>query len=150
MTFLTSNNYYIYLLLGLYKNMLDVNTKYPFYCGVTKNVNGVTRKLLTDVGIKIIDLNTSLIDESNLVTTAANKKMCDWYRNALTKLSLLESNVEEKFDKIVYLDTDIQVFKNIDDLFDHPHMSAVQDLAPHHVPHEYTYGCSMFCSGLFV
>ena len=45
-----------------------------------------------------------------------------WYR-AFGKISIFNL---ETFNKIVYLDSDMQVVQNIDELFDKPHMSAVR------------------------
>lgn len=149
LTFLSSNNYYIYLLLGLYKNLLDTSTKYPFYCGVTQEVNESTKAILKKVGINVIELNI------NSFSGAISKNIThtiEHYKKAFTKLALLDTLVEEMFDKIVYLDTDISVLSNIDDLFDKLHMSAVADQAPvvDKIAQEYKPGNSIFCSGLFV
>jgi len=148
--FLNSSNYYLYMLLGLYKNLLDVKTKYPIYCGVTKNVNSQTRKILSTVGLNLIELDTSLFTPQLLKTTKS--KTCEHYFQAFTKLALLNTDIEKMFDKIVYIDTDVQVLKNIDDVFDYPHMSAIEDNAPScdRLSTKYTLGCSKFCSGMFV
>lgn len=149
-TFLSSNNYYLYLLLGLYKNLLDVKTKYPVYCGVTPEVNINTKNILKKVGLNIIELNTSIISQK--VLSQVKSKNCDHYAAAFTKLTLLDLNIEQLFDKIVYIDTDVQVLKNIDDVFDYPHMAAIEDVAPssNKIASPYTLGCSKFCSGMFV
>lgn len=149
MTFLSSNNYYIYMLLGLYKNLLDTKTKYPIYCGVTKEVSRDTRAILRKVGLKLIDLDTTVFSDKVI---ANSQQCCKHYAAAFTKLALLDTNIEKQFDKIVYIDTDVQVLANMDDLFDKPHMSAVADCAPaiNKIANKYTVGCSIFCSGLFV
>lgn len=53
---------------------------------------------------------------------------------------------------MVYLDSDIGIYANIDELMLKPHMSAVEDGAPlpNREPGPYKIGDSIFCSGLFV
>lgn len=150
LTFLSSNNYYILMLLSLYKDLLDTNTKYPLYCGLTESVTEETEKILSTVGINVFRLNTTALSKD--VLKNIKSKVCEHYFNAFTKLMLFSTDVEKMFDKVVYLDADLQVLANIDELMDCPHMSAVQDRAPGAVDKEtkYILGCSRFCSGLFV
>ncbi len=148
--FLSSNNYYIYMLLGLYKNLLDTNTKYPIYCGVTPNVNESTRTILKKVGLKLLDLDTSVIGTKTLENIKS--KNSEHYYMAFTKLTLFDTKIEQLFNKVVYIDTDVQVFENIDDVFDYPHMAAIEDVAPssNKIATPYHLGDSKFCSGMFV
>ena len=129
---------------------MDTKTKYPVYCGVTSDVSTETIRQLNKIGIKTILLNKKYIADSVFLEVSKNR--VTHYITAFTKLLLLSDEVAELFDKVVYLDTDIQIFENIDDLFDCPHMSAVQDNAPGVVMRDttYTLGCTRFCSGLFV
>jgi alpha-N-acetylglucosamine transferase len=117
---------------------------------VTSDVSATTINQLNKIGIKTILLNNKYIADSVFLEVKKNKSA--HYVTAFTKLLLLSDEVASYFDKIVYLDTDLQIFKNIDDLFDLPHMSAVRDRAPAAVDKEtrYILGCSRFCSGLFV
>lgn len=148
--FLSSSNYYLYLTLGIYKNLLDTNTKYPIYCGVTPDVNTKTRDILKAVGLNLIELDTKVI--SSQVLANSKSKNNAHYHQAFTKLTLFDNPVEKMFDKVVYIDTDVQVFENIDELFEYPHMSAIIDVYPWQDPTltPYIEGCSKFCSGLFV
>lgn len=146
--FLSSNNYYLYMLLGVYKDLLDTNTKYPIYCGVTPDVNTNTRSILEKVGLKLINLDTSIIDVKFLAN--AKSKNSEHYYKAFTKLTLFDTKIAQMFDKVVYIDTDVQILKNIDDVFDYPHMAAIEDVAPSRPHSKYTLGCSIFCSGMFV
>jgi len=148
--FLSSNNYYLYMLLGIYKNLLDVKTKYPIYCGVTQEVNFETRNILKTVGLNLIDLDTQIISAD--VIRAVKDNNSEHYFKAFTKLTLLDTQVEKMFDKIVYIDTDVEILENIDEVFDYPHMAAIEDVAPssNKIKTPYTLGCSKFCSGMFV
>lgn len=147
--YLSSDNYYVYLVLSLYKNLLDTNTKYPVYCGVTKDVSQNTRNILSNIGIKLLELDTTLIDNCKIVKENTNASLCSYYKQALTKLAILNTNIEEKFDKIVYLDSDLWVLENIDELMNYSHMSAVINRSPIEIE-DYKLGQSVFCSGLFV
>lgn len=146
MCLLSSDNY-IYYVLNLYKCLLDVDSSYPLYCAVTPNLSQDTLNILKKVGLPYFVLDTKDIEESGIIQRGADLKMCQKYINALVKLDLFKN---EQFDKIVYLDSDLHIFENIDELFDKPHMSAVEDLAPvvHH--DNYKVGMSIFCSGLIV
>lgn len=137
MLFLSSNDYYVYLTLGVYKNLLDTKTKYPVYCAVTAEVNSSTRKILTDIGIRLVDLKPIRISRLSKL---------DYYRKAISKLAILDLT---EFKKIVYLDNDLWIKNNIDELFDKPHMTAVINRSPMTIT-KYKLGGSVFCSGLFV
>jgi len=50
---------------------------------------------------------------------------------------------------MVYLDTDLWVKQNVDEIMGMPHMSAVIDQSPKPIK-PYVLGNSVFCSGLFV
>lgn len=145
MFYLNSNNYYVYMLIGAYKNLLDTKTKYPIYCAITKNVNSATKTLLTKIGLNLVELDTSKIDNCKLSVSDLS-----WYKQALYKLAILDTNIEQMFDKIVYLDSDMQILQNIDELMKKPHMSAVVNHAPKFDTKEYKVGDSNFCSGLFI
>ena len=47
------------------------------------------------------------------------------YHAAMTKLAIFKYDM---FDKIIFLDSDVVLFKNIDHLFECPHMTAVEDI----------------------
>ena len=154
LTFLNSDDYYIYMLLNLYYDLQKVQTKYPLYCGVTKAVSAETRERLKTVGIKLLEMDETIISKDLKASVKINNSKQDLahYYKALVKLVLFKDSYAKFFDKVVYLDTDIQILSNIDDLFNFPHMSAVEDQAPFRSPTKipYTIGSSKFCSGLIV
>lgn len=142
---------YLYMIISIYKQLKDTNTKYPIYCGVTNKINESTRSILEKIGLNLLDLDTSQIEKASIIKNNDKNNMCIHYKDALTKLAILNSNIEEKFDKIVYIDSDYLVYENMDELFDKPHMSAVEDQAPwSNKISSYHEGKSVFCSGLFV
>lgn len=121
MFFLNSNNYYIYMLIGAYYDLLKTKTKYPIYCAITSDLDDKTKEVIKQIGINTIKVDAHAISKA---TTLAN---VPHYKTAFSKLAILGKNVEAKFDKIVYLDTDMQFFDNIDELMEKPHMSAIAD-----------------------
>ena len=142
---------YLYMIISIYKQLKDTNTKYPIYCGVTNKINESTRSILEKIGLNLLDLDTSKIDKASIVKSNDKNNMCVHYKDALTKLAILNSNIEEKFDKIVYIDSDYLIYENMDELFDKPHMSAIEDQALwSNKISSYHEGKSVFCSGLFV
>ena len=97
----------------------------------------MTRSLLKRIGIQIVEVKDIYIDRLSSL---------DYYQKAIQKLAILNLT---GFDKIVYLDSDLWIRENIDELMDKPHMTAVINQAPREVQ-EYRVGGSVFCSGLFV
>ena len=57
-----------------------------------------------------------------------------------------------QFTKCVFLDADVKVCHNIDDLFSYPHMASVEDMAPENHPEHFNYkiGNFLFYGRIFV
>ena len=146
-TLLSTNNEYLYLILKLKEDLKKVNTKYPLYVGVTSNINEQTKAVLSAAEIKFFNLNENEIKNSDFYKESIRLGMCDKYLQATLKLQILK---EKRFNKIVYIDSDMQINENIDDLFEHEHMSAVENGLPGNLPSSYRVGDSIFCAGLFV
>ena len=143
MLFLSSDNY-IYYVLNVYKQLLDTGTRYAVYCGCTKEVSNATMIHLGKCGI----ITYRLADDSRL---SINLKAIRNWEKAFTKLLLFKNPLN--LDKIVYLDSDLGIYHNIDELFEKPHLSAVIDGAPANTDRKlasYEVGKSVFCSGLIV
>lgn len=116
---------YITILTG--KNYLDgvrvlkeslsrTRPKYSFYVLVPNDINKELVKELEKSSINV--LRTSPF--GNEIMEKDNK--IDYWKNTLFKLKIFDLT---KFEKIVFLDSDMVVFKNLDELFSLPHMSAV-------------------------
>ena len=144
MLFLSSDNY-VYYVLNTFKSLVDSGTKYPTYCGCTENVSQKTLDILEKCGIKTFLL---LDDDSSLLGIKLHN-ITNWQK-AFPKLLLWKNQLN--LNKMVYLDSDLYIYKNIDELFAAEHLSAVTDGAPcpqrGHGP--YKLGDSVFCSGLIV
>lgn len=113
---------------------------------VTEDISRKTLDILDKINIPYILKTTDNI--KNLVSKMIDAKMVGKYIKALVKLEIFSL---VQFDKCVFLDSDLVLYHNIDDLFDKPEWSAVEDCLPvHKRPKEYKLGESSFCSGLFV
>lgn len=103
----------------LYLFLKKVKTKYPFLVLCGDKVSNKSIKILDKYNIQYKKLS----EHMNVNTSDINK---DAYHarwsNTFDKLLIWTLT---EFDKIVYLDCDMQVIKNLDYLFDSPHMSAV-------------------------
>lgn len=114
-TYLASDSY-LYFVLHLYKCLQDVETKYPFFVVLNNGISEEVQILLQKVGIKIIQISEAPL----LLNTSSNGP--DYWVNGINQLYCFSLN---NFDKIVYIDPLVEVYKNIDFLFDKPHLSAI-------------------------
>ena len=114
-TFLQGDNYLIGARV-LFQSIKETKTKYPFVVMVTEEVTEVARQILTMEG--------AIIKE---VTKVSNPKSDEIrYQWVYTKLRIWEF---VEYDRIVFLDADIIVRTNIDELFTRslPPFCAVSD-----------------------
>lgn len=117
-----SNDSYLLGVLCLKKSLDLVNSKYPLYILLTNEVSEEVEDKLNKYQIKTIrkdkiNLPSSIINKNN----SAEKSRWNYTFDKLNIFELVQ------FDKLVFIDSDIYIRKNIDNLFDMPHMSAVID-----------------------
>ena len=144
-TLLTTDNY-IYYVIGLYESWKATNSKYKLYCAITKNLSKATLKILDTIGMPYFYIDIEPLQP--FILRSQKLGMVNKYQQASNKLALFGLT---QFGKCIYLDSDMLILKNIDDLFDKPDFSSVKDCAPiHYRPDEYMLGESAFCAGLFV
>ena len=119
---LLANDGYIYCVIALYSSWLTTNSQYEFYCAYTEGVSEETIAKLEGIGIKTIKLSHI----SGL--EALEKKLKDTgYNSWIPALQKLAIYGLTDFDKIVFLDADTYIFKNLDHLFEKNHLTAVPD-----------------------
>lgn len=121
LTVLSSSNY-LKGVLVLYKSLKKVKSKYPLYVLLSDNINYDIELYLKSKGLFTIRVNNKLdvlkkIDDIN--KKAGNGR----WSNTFYKLYIF-GLIE--FKKIIYLDCDMMVLSNMDELMGKPHMSAVQ------------------------
>lgn len=109
-----STDLYLDGILALNKSLKKAKNKYPLLVLTTDNICNTTIDKLQDKNI----LHKSVSYINNPLT---NNQLNHWYYT-FSKLHIF--NMTE-YDKVVYLDADMIIQKNIDNLFEKPHMSAV-------------------------
>lgn len=119
-TVISTDNYLNGVLL-LNKSLIDVKAKYKLVCLVGKLVSNDIINKLEKNGISIINIKRSL-DLPSSIECGNNSHKFNHWTYTFDKLFIFGIT---KYKKIVYLDSDMIVLKNIDELFDYDHMSAV-------------------------
>ncbi len=117
-----STENYLDAILKTYKNLKQTNTKYPFSVLVTDLVSEETENKLKAEGINVIRRKSIEISEEAL-NRNKNSNSAHW-NYTFDKLNIFELT---EFEKIVYLDSDLFIMKNIDELFEKESVSAVID-----------------------
>lgn len=123
MTLLCSDDYtngVVYL-----KHNLDrVGAKYPLRCIVDETISKEALEVLEKNGIEYIQ--KPIIPIPEIIKERNKKKGVGIWNTIFQKLWIFDMT---EYSKIVYLDCDIMVLQNVDELFDKPHMSCVRDSA---------------------
>ena len=107
-TLLYGNNIYITGALVLGYSLIETNTNYDRVILVTNDVDEESRVLLSKVYNQVIQVDYIPAHESIFYYTTSR------FKEIFTKLEILSL---AQYDKILWLDTDIIVMKNIDQLF---------------------------------
>lgn len=118
---LLSTASYIPGVLTLYRSLQRYGkTKYPFICVCSLNIRNEDIDLLQKEGVDCIKLNKSMIDGIQMPNRNGNYMHWNYTFDKLLLWGMIE------YEKIVFLDSDMFVMDNVDDLFDYPDFSAVQ------------------------
>ncbi|KAJ7977839.1 Hexosyltransferase [Quillaja saponaria] len=119
-TFLAGNGDYVKGVVGLAKGLRKANSKYPLVVAILPDVPEEHRKILVS--------QNCIVREIEPVQPPANQTQfaMAYYVINYSKLRIWEF---VEYSKMIYLDGDIQVFDNIDHLFDYPdnYFYAVMD-----------------------
>ncbi|XVF41733.1 hypothetical protein PTKIN_Ptkin01aG0303700 [Pterospermum kingtungense] len=108
-TFLAGNGDYVKGVVGLAKGLRKVKSKYPLVVVILPDVPEDHRKILVDQGCIIKEIEPVYPPENQTQFAMA------YYVINYSKLRIWEF---VEYSKMIYLDGDIQVFDNIDHLFD--------------------------------
>jgi glycogenin len=119
-TLLSTDNY-LDGVLALNESLRLCKSQYRLYVLVTNKVTSAVRDTLEKAGIRKLEIESISVPEEIRLVNLKSDHHRHWTGvfDKLLVFSLCE------FRKIVYLDSDILVIKNIDQLFEKPHMSAV-------------------------
>lgn len=109
-----TNDDYIPGVLVLHRTLLETKPKYPFLLLITQKVTkeGIQKLEKNNINYKIIKEEVHNPTDVNM-----NHR---WF-HTYSKLHVFN---QTEFEKIVYLDADMFILRNIDELFSHPHMSG--------------------------
>ena len=117
---LISEDSYLLGLLCLRESLKNTKTEIPLSVIVTENVSRYAKYVIKKSGMNVINREKFLIPNE---INARNKGTAeDYWSNTFDKLYVFELT---QFEKIVYLDSDMYILKNIDHLFNKEHLSAV-------------------------
>lgn len=117
-----STEKYLEGVLALKRGLDNVKTKYPLYVVVNENIGIDIEKVIKKYNINIIHRNSILIPDSMRERNKEFEK--DRWNYTFDKLNVFSLT---QFEKIVFLDSDLYIRKNIDILFEKENMSAVID-----------------------
>jgi trans-aconitate methyltransferase/alpha-N-acetylglucosamine transferase len=106
--------------LVLNESLRLCRSKHKLVVVVSGNVSSAVREILDRANVPQIHPEQLAIPDYIL---AANEKS-DFHRHWSYVFDKLHAFSLTQFEKIVYVDSDVLVLRNIDDLFDKPHMSA--------------------------
>lgn len=121
MTVLSATNEYLIGVLALSKSLKKVKSKYDLTVLVNENVSEKSIDILKINGIKI--LKSKAFEVPEWIIKQNEKKRANW-NYTFDKLLIFELT---QYDKIVFLDSDMFVMSNIDELFEKKNMSATVD-----------------------
>lgn len=108
-TLMTRDNYLTYT-VALWDSWKKSNSKYDFVVAINHTVTKECRDKMDSLGMKYIDVDTSDIDK----LTSKSKIQGNW-KEALYKLSIFKLY---QYDKLLFLDGDTVILKNLDHVFD--------------------------------
>ncbi|GAB2282135.1 glycogenin [Dionaea muscipula] len=119
-TFLAGNGNYVKGVVGLIKGLRKVKSAYPLIVAVLADVPEDHRRLLESEGCVVREIEPVYPPENGCQYAHA------YYVINYSKLRIWEF---VEYEKMIYLDGDIQVYENVDQLFDLPdgYLYAVMD-----------------------
>lgn len=117
-TLLSTDSYLMGVLL-LANSLRETQAKYPLLVVCSNAVSDKTKRILTRYSLEYIVLDEAIQIDTTKYNVAPGY---EHWNNTLDKLYVFSLT---DYDKVIFLDSDMMVVRNIDHLFDMPHMSAV-------------------------
>ena len=114
---LLSNEAYLQGVIALKRALTAVGTRYPFYCVLSMSVDENLQRTIEDEDIPCIRLSQTSVEELN----QDGEQFSHW-SFTFDKLQIWGLT---QFERIIFLDSDMLILRNIDELFDCPPFSAV-------------------------
>ena len=116
-----STESYVPGVLALAYSLCAVKTKFPFFVLVPEHQHAQFSHILSAYSIRVLSAPPIEIDADILDQSVVDQRVSYW-RDTFFKLQIAKL---KQFTKIVLLDADMIVLRNIDHVFAFPHMSAV-------------------------
>ena len=122
---LLTNDSYVNGVILLLQTLIQTQSKYPLTVLYTNDVSPPTLEILRQLNINLILVeNIPLPENIAKHNQKINPRISGVWRNCWTKFHIFNLT---QFNKIVFLDADILILKNLDHLFTHPHMTSCLD-----------------------
>ena len=127
---LISTNQYIYPAVTLITSMKWVNPRYPLYIMVTPNITEENRRILKVLGYKIINIEEFIPAEYYRIFTTTDMTQYKGHGTSLSEVGWVHTFSKLKvweliqFDKVCFLDIDLLILKNIDEVFNYPEFTC--------------------------
>ena len=122
---LLTNDSYVYGVALLVESMQRIGTRYPLHVLIIDEVHAATIEILEQLGVTYEYVDVIPTPENIYAHNLAfEANTAATWRNCWTKFHVFN---QIQFDKIVFLDADILVLKNLDHLFECPHMTSCLD-----------------------
>ena len=109
---LMTKDSYLPFTVALWDSWKKVESKYPFVVAIDNQITEECKNKMKELGMEYILIDTSDVDE----LVSKSKVQGNW-REALKKLSIFKLY---QYEKLVFLDGDTYMLKNMDSLFDMP------------------------------
>ena len=121
---LLTNDSYIFGVILLQKSLKDVESQYTLEVIVTSNVSPATINILDQLNLKYHIIEPVQSEKMMDYNIKINPQFANTWVYTLSKFEIFGLT---QYDKIVYLDADVLVLKNLDHLFECSHMTSALD-----------------------
>lgn len=119
-TFITGDGSYFPGVVALKKSLDKVHSKYPLTVFVPDSIDKITKNKILKLGISVIEINPVTIPKE--ITNLNKQSSFVHWNESFLKIKIFSQTA---YKKIVLLDSDMLVVKNVDHLFESPNLSAV-------------------------
>ena len=132
---LFSNDEYIYPIIALMTSWKNTHSKYPYYLLVTDNVSQESKDMVKHLGFNVIEIPEwqprTYKEMRDHLTDDQKETFWQWHgktaqdagwQHTFSKFKAFDLT---QFDKILLLDCDILMVRNLDYLFDYPTLASV-------------------------
>jgi len=137
---LITTNVYLPPFITMLYSFLQTKPKYPMLVLVSREISEENRAIIKGFGVDILEVPLLKPAGIDISQTNYNNLDIPTFHPCLSKLHIFNLT---QFDKVIYIDGDMLLLQNIDELFDAPDLSAVPDLG-------WVKNCKQFNAGLMV